>query len=241
MSGFENLKDIIPAGKLYDDLLSPSMKQIGQSLESVTKTAKFLLAPIEYAAAYRERWERYLQKVADNVKEENLIEGNPCIVVPTLEGMTLVEEDSILSEHFINLLSNSIDKTKQDLAHPAFPNLIKQLSKDEAVILFYLKKKPYSVKQQSDYFPDENMFRNKRTVYEEFPLHQLTFSDKIWFYMNHLNSLGLAGTWEFGEQEIIKDEITGIQTGVFINSRRKLTDFGELFTKSCTPDSFEGL
>ncbi len=237
----DDIKNIVPLDKVYDDALSPAMKQIGKSLESVAKTSRFLLAPFTYLAAQHDRWERYLQKVANKVETENLVEGQPQIVIPTLEGLSLAQENSLLSELFINLLANSIDKTKQDLAHPAFPNIIKQISHDEAVILFLLKKKGYKIKQQSDWVEEKHLFFNKRTIEEEFPLNKLNYPNNIWLYMNHLNSLNLAGTYQVGNQDIISDPTTGRQTGVYINNERRLIEFGWLFADACVPDNFEDL
>lgn len=237
----DDIKSIIPLDKVYDDALSPAMKQIGKSLESVAKTSRFLLAPFDYLASQHYRWERYLNRVSEKVKDENLIEGHPQIVIPTLEGLSLTYEKTLLSELFINLLANSIDKTKQDLAHPAFPNLIKQLSHDEAIVLFYLKKKAYKLRQRSDLNSEGTLFINKVTLEEEFPIDKLQYPNHIWLYMNHLNSLNLAGTWQVGNQESIYDPVTKRQTGVFINSERRLIEFGRLFVDSCVPDTFEDL
>ena len=156
----DEIKSLIPIDKVYEDALSPAMKQIGKSLESVAKTSRFLLAPFEYLSKQHDRWERHLEKVSQKVEKENLIEGHPQIVIPTLEGLSLTYENTLLSELFINLLANSIDKTKQEFAHPAFPNIIKQLSHDEAVILFYLKQKTYKIRQKSDYVEERNIFIN---------------------------------------------------------------------------------
>lgn len=237
----DEIKSLIPIDKVYEDTLSPAMKQIGKSLESVAKTSRFLLAPFEYLSKQHDRWERHLEKVAEKVEKENLIEGHPQIVIPTLEGLSLTYENTLLSELFINLLSNSIDKTKQEFAHPAFPNIIKQLSHDEAVILFYLKQKNYKIRQKSDYEEERKVFVNRNTVSEEFPLDKLLFPKNIWLNMNHLNSLNIAGTWQVGEQEIIRDELTKKQTGVFINSERRLTEFGNLFANACIPNEFAEL
>lgn len=234
----EEIKSIIPVDKVYEDALSPAMKQIGKSLESVAKTSRFLLAPFEYLSKQHDRWERYLNKVSEKVDKENLIEGHPQLVIPTLEGLSLTYENTLLSELFINLLAISIDKTKQEKAHPAFPNIIKQLSRDEAVILFYLKKRKYKIKQKSDWIEERRVFINKETIFEEFPLEKLDFPQNIWLNMNHLNSLNIAGTWQVGQQEIIMDEEQKNQIGVFINSERRLTEFGELFVKACIPDEF---
>lgn len=236
-----DISSIVPVDKVYEDALSPAMKQIGKSLESIAKTSRFLLAPFSYLAAQHDRWERYLQKVSERVEEENLIEGHPQIVIPTLEGLSLTYEDSLLSELFTNLLANSIDKTKQDLAHPAFPNIIKQISHDEAVILFLLKKQPYKIKQQSDWVEEKQLFFNKRTIFEGFPLSKLNYPQHIWLYMNHLNSLNLAGTYQVGNQEVIVNPDTRTQTGVYINSERRLIEFGFLFVDACVPDEFEGI
>lgn len=237
----EDIKSIVPVDKVYQDALSPAMQQIGKAIENVAKTSRFLLAPFDYLAAQHDRWERYLKKVSEKVESENLTEGHPQIVIPTLEGLSLTYENTLLSELFINLLSNSIDKTKQDLAHPAFPSIISQLSHDEAVVLFYLKKKNYNLRQRSDLNEDNTSFINKVLVEEEFPVERLQFPNHLWLYMDHLNSLNLAGTWQVGNQEYIHDPETRRQTGVFINSERRLIQFGYLFADSCIPDTFEDL
>jgi len=237
----EELKTIIPVEKVYEDALSPAMKQIGKSLESVAKTSRFLLAPFDYLAKQHDRWERYLEKVSLKVKDENLVEGHPQLVIPILEGLSLSYENTLLSELFINLLAISIDKTKQNFAHPAFPNIIKQLSHDEAVILFFLKKKNYKIKQKSDWNEEKHYFTNNDTIFEEFPLEKLDFPENIWLNMSHLNSLNIAGTWQVGQQEVIRDEETGIQIGVYINNERRLTDFGEVFVSACMPNEFNGI
>lgn len=99
------------------------MQQIGQAFERVAKTSRFLLAPFDFLASQHDRWERYLKKVAAKVNDENLVEGHPQLVIPTLEGLSLTYENTLLSELFVNLLANAIDKTKQDLAHPHFQTL----------------------------------------------------------------------------------------------------------------------
>lgn len=229
----------IPFDKVYDDALSPAMKQIGGALENAVKASRFILAPIDYIATYHKRWKRYLKKIAEKVDDKNLVEGHPQIVIPVLEGLILVYENTLLCELFINLLANSIDKTKQDLVHPAFPKIIQQLSHDEAVALYFLKKKSYKLKQQSDFNNDKHVFRNKRVVSDEFPSDKLQFPEHIFLYLDHLHSLNIAGTWQVGNQKSIVDKKTNIQTGVYINSERKLTEFGELFTASCVPDKFD--
>ncbi|MCG6146576.1 DUF4393 domain-containing protein [Leptospira bandrabouensis] len=228
----------IVAKEIYKDLLSPSVKEIGDILKNSTKVARFAFAGIDYLAAKHDRWKTFLEKVAGKVKEENLVEGHPQIIGPIIESMVYIENESIVGEMFSNLLARAIDKTSQDKAHPAFPKIIQQLSEDEAIILFYLKKKNYRVEQEWDLI--NNQVINLRTTKEEFPLTKLSFSEKIWMYMDHLNSLTIAGTWKTQNDIPIRNS-AGIQTGGRVISDRKLSEFGKLFADACIPDIFEAL
>ncbi|WP_442872767.1 Abi-alpha family protein [Chitinophaga sp. 212800010-3] len=67
------------------------------------------------------------------------------------------------------------------MAHPAFPNIIKQLSHDEAVILFLLKRKNYHIKQQSDWDCTEKGFFNQHSIEDDFPYDKLN-SQSIFLY-----------------------------------------------------------
>ncbi len=235
------LLKLIPPDELYKDTAQPALRQIGQSLEKVVKASRFLLAPLEYLAAQHNRWERYLERISKNVPEENMVQGAPQIIIPALEGLCYAQEGTLLSEFFLNLLSKAIDKTKLDLAHPAFSKIIQQLSTDEAIILYLLKKKPYRLREKADFDHEKHLFSNRHIIEDEFPLTKIVYADHMWLYMDHLHSLNLAGTWQIGNQESIMDEKNGIQIGVFINSERKLTPFGELFAQACIPNSFPGL
>ncbi len=223
--------------EVYKDLFQPSIRELGKVLQKVTKTARFVFAGFDYLAAKQDRWEKFLEDVSSKVKEDDLVEAHPQIVGPIIEGMIYTDNETLIGEMFAELLAKAIDKNKQDKAHPAFPKIIQQLSHDEAVILYYLKKRSYKVHQQWDL--NENKIESMRTILEEFPIDRLVFPDNIWMYMNHLNSLTIAGTWKYQQDEPIW--LNGRQTGGITKSERKLSDFGQLFGSACVPDKFNGL
>lgn len=231
----EDIAKIIPTEQVYKDAAQPAMRQIGGALEKGIKAARFLLAPLEYLAAQHDRWERYLERISNNVEADNMIEGHPQIVIPALEGLSICQEP-LITEMFINLLSKAIDKTNINQAHPAFAKIIQQLSADEALILFHLKKAFFKIKEQADFDHSKHLFFNRRTISEGFPVGVLAFASNVWMYFDHLHSLNLAGTWQIGNQETIIDPATKEQVGVYINSERRLTPFGQLFCNACVPD-----
>lgn len=230
----DKLSKLIPVDKLYDDLARPATREIGDILHNTTKVARFLFAPIDYLAKQQDRFQNYLKRIGDKVKEEDLVETSPRIVGEVFEALKYSEQQSILTELFLNLLAKSIDKTTQDKCHPAFPNIIKQLSPDEAVILFHLKQKCFELKQHSELDSEKMLFTSNNIVYNEFPVNALTNPVNFFIYMNHLNSLNLAGIWQKGNQ--IPTGSNGKQDGVDIFSEIRLTEFGILFVESVIPN-----
>jgi hypothetical protein len=73
-------------------------------------------------------------KIAD-IPEENLITPSPSVAVPALQGLSYTFEEPSLKEMFLNLLATASDSRQAGVAHPAFADIIKQLSRDEASIL----------------------------------------------------------------------------------------------------------
>lgn len=221
----------------YKDIFQPSAREIGDILRSTTKVARFIFAPLDYLSAQQDRWQKYLSRVSERVPEKNLVEGRPEIIGPVIEGIRYVDPDSLVGELFTQLLAGSVDKEKQDSMHPAFPKIIQQLSHDEAVILYYLKKQKYIVRQKWDFIKER--IENMRTDYEEFPIAKLSYPSNIWMYFDHLNSLTIAGTWKTRNDEPVVSG--GTQIGGIIHSERRLSDFGVLFAKACIPDEYQGI
>jgi len=237
--------------EVYKDLAQPSVWEIGKILQGITKVGRFAFAGFDYLAMKQDRWQKFLEIIGTKVDEENLIDAQPQIVGPIIESMVYTDVESLIGEMFAELLARSIDKTNQDKAHPAFPQIIRQLSHDEAVILFLLKKKVYKVDQKWDLIG--NRSENMKTIKEEFPLDKLNYPDNLWIYMEHLNNLALAGTWKTQNDIPLYDNKSytegsgalqvsypsGKQTGGIVKSERRLTDFGRLFANACVPDDYK--
>jgi len=131
------LNSLIP--KVYDDVISPSAKEIGRSLVVVVKTVNIALAPMRGLVWGYERIEEFLvNKVAeklDGVPEGEIVTPSTHIAVPTIEALRYCAEDETLRELFANLLASSMVKDTLKSSHPSFVEIIKQLTGDEAMIL----------------------------------------------------------------------------------------------------------
>lgn len=236
MTWLEDIGKVVPIAEVYRDVAQPAAREVGEALGNAAKVARFALAPVDYLAAQHQRWKRYLERVAEKVPEERRVEAHPQLAGPVFAGLQYVEETSINAELFLNLLARAIDRERMSEAHPAFAHLITQLSPDEALILFHLKRRSFSFRQHAVYRQESSTFEARATTHNEFPLNELVFPGNFGLYMDHLHSLNLAGIWQDGNQEPIMDGATSRQTGVNIKSVIALESFGKMFAQSCVPD-----
>jgi hypothetical protein len=73
-------------------------------------------------------------KIAD-IPEEHLITPPASVAVPALLGLSYTFEEPSLKDLYLNLLTTASDDRSAGQAHPAFADIIKQLSSSEAQLL----------------------------------------------------------------------------------------------------------
>ncbi len=239
----DKIKDIVPIDKVYEDLLRPSMKEAGDIVKNVIKAARCLLIPLDLLSAQQDRFQNYLKRIVENVDEENLVNAPARIVGKVYEELKYLEQDSILTELFLNLLTISINKTQQSKVHPAFPTIISQLAPYEAVILFYLNKQSFELKEYMNLDIQKNIFTDKKILYnkllDKFKSDKLDIKEEyIYIYIDHLTSLNIISAMQKGNQVPVFDD-TGKQIGLEIYYNIELTVFGKLFASVVIPNNLE--
>ena len=86
-----------------------------------------------------ESFKQELDSKINKVPIENIVEAEMHIIGPTLESSKYYFEKEDLRNMFTSLIASSIDKTKSNLIHPSFVEIIKQLSTFDAQTLIDLK------------------------------------------------------------------------------------------------------
>ena len=79
-------------------------------------------------------------KIAD-IPDENLITPAVSVAVPALQGLSYTFEEPNLKELYLNLLATASDNRQASQAHPAFAEIIKQLTPTEAKLLHAMLEK----------------------------------------------------------------------------------------------------
>ncbi len=134
------ITDLVP--QLYQDLLQPSIQEVGKGLVHVAKAVTIATAPFEATVwgydKMRELVKATMTKKLAKVPPENIVTPALNIAGPVLTNYAFVSGIEELREMYENLLATSMSREKCALAHPAYCQVIQQLSSDEAILIKHL-------------------------------------------------------------------------------------------------------
>jgi|APLak6261658528_1056013.scaffolds.fasta_scaffold03763_2 hypothetical protein len=135
----DSVTGLVNAVPIYEDLIQPAAQELGKSLGTVAKAVNVALAPVSVMIwGYDQISDFISTKVAErlkNVPPENIITPKPNVAGPALESLRYTGHEPSLSDLYANLLAAAMDKETASGAHPAFVEIIKQLTPDEAKLV----------------------------------------------------------------------------------------------------------
>jgi hypothetical protein len=148
----ENLKNATGSVALLGEVVrvagdNPHVREagceLGKAVLTVTKTINNCLLPlaafnfgVEKAKKYfAEQFPNDMARKAAKIPAEEIVEPKASIAGPALQGLAFCHEEQDLKEMYLNLLASAMDGRMADSAHPAFVEIIKQLSSKEATLL----------------------------------------------------------------------------------------------------------
>lgn len=131
--------EIIKAVPVYEDAVQPVAKEIGKALKTLGGAINVALLPLETMVygynIIKVELENRLETRLKRVLPENIIAPPLQVVGPLLEKYKYVHNNRELSQMFVSLLANAMDKDRVQNAHPSFVNIISELSPDEAKLV----------------------------------------------------------------------------------------------------------
>jgi Abortive infection alpha len=126
--------------ELYRDTLQPAAKEVGTALGRAIRIA---LAPIRGLAWTWERAEAWLEDTVEQrlsnrrIEPERVVSPPPQIAAGIIRGVQAAgpEVDETLREMFASLLATAMNADSVVRAHPAFAEILSQITADEARLL----------------------------------------------------------------------------------------------------------
>lgn len=255
----DSVKGVVEAVPIYPDMIQPAAKELSKGLVTIAKAVNLALAPLEGIVwGYEKIKSIFIPKVEErlkNVPPENIVTPKINVAGPIVEALRYTGSEEVLSDMYANLLAASMDKATATTAHPAFTEIIKQLTPDEAKLIALFPSDPFmpliDIRQQSKLQPEEGhvtLIANYSTLGDMAGCEHL---DLVPAYIDNLIRLGLmeipAGLWY--SRSDIYDELENSKTVKSIKSaiekkdpakevrfQRKfliITSLGKQFAKVC--------
>lgn len=117
--------------------------QIGKVAVTLTKALNNCLLPIAAVNYAFDRAKGYfastfgddLKEATKHIPAEALVEPKPSLAGPALQGLAFSHEEPPLKSLYLELLATAMDGREAEQAHPAFVEVIRQLTANEAIQL----------------------------------------------------------------------------------------------------------
>lgn len=237
---------------VYADLAHKPFQSVGDMANTVISFVhNFLFFPMQkyniYAQDKLDKYGQELERRAKSVPEENLVQPRVNILGPTVDGLKYNLDEEYIKEMFTNILISEIDDRKQNKVLPAYIEIVKQLSKDDAQLLKFFKdyynrnypimklKTKYTNEEGYIYISNNVLLITDDTMTDEWinsviidnllrlKLIDITFSEHVVnteVYSNAFKKVGFSPMKDGEELDYAKGLL-------------KITDFGQNFIEIC--------
>ncbi len=186
----------VPVEKIYDDGFRSAVIEVGLGLK---RAVKLVLAPVTALAWGYDKIAAYLDSAipayfeSRNIGEEKIISPDIAVAIPAIEAMRYTKDE--IRTKLLNLLGASMNSDTAEFVHPAFVEILKQMTPDEAKLLNQLPREflyePIMdiavAKPQTDGV--FTLFSSVGVIGEE---AHCEFPDKTPLYLTNLTRLGLV-------------------------------------------------
>lgn len=143
----EEIKDGIANKLLTEASTNPDLRAAGSNvgkaaltLSQTLNTCLLPLAALNFAVDsardyFNESFSSDLEAKAGAIAPENLTKPKASVAGPALQGLAFSHDEESLRDLYLSLISSAMNMETADEVHPAFAEIIRQLSGDEALLL----------------------------------------------------------------------------------------------------------
>lgn len=125
--------------EIYKDAIQPAVQPIGQLISYPTRLIRLAFSPLEkWLIGSEESLRLAVNMVAektDRLPEDKIAPLEPNIAIPAVMQLSYCENSSDIRNLYANLLATSMNADRKWTVHPAYVEIIKQLTPDEAKYL----------------------------------------------------------------------------------------------------------
>lgn len=132
----------VDGNKVYDDAIAPLAHPTAQTLGLIPRAIKAAFAPLEKWILQKEYSIRETQillaKKLESTDSHKIVAPEPYIAVPAIQAISYSMDHKGIRDMYASLLAKAMNSDFRDDVHPAFVDIIKQLSPSDAQFFRYL-------------------------------------------------------------------------------------------------------
>lgn len=143
-TGLDKLADNLSSAiktvpEFYEDGLKSATQESGKTLTLIPRTINAVLAPLQQWIAQKEynvaETEKLLSQKLEAVDYKKIVTPEPYVAVPAIQAISYSMDSETLRNLYANLLAKSMNSDTKDMVHPAFVDIIKQLTPNDVYVL----------------------------------------------------------------------------------------------------------
>lgn len=132
--------------EIYDDGLKSTAQESGKTLALIPRTINAALAPLRQWIAQKEynvaETEKLLAQKLEHVGEDKIVTPDAYVAVPAIQAISYSMNSEELRNLYANLLAKAMNSDTKDMVHPAFVEIVKQMSPMDAKIFSIIMQSP---------------------------------------------------------------------------------------------------
>lgn len=127
------------APTFYEDALQPTVQETGKILALIPQTIEAALLPLRKWNIEREykfaETKKLLEQKLENIDPEKIVTPESYVAVPAIQAISYSMDSAELRNLYANLLAKAMNSDTKNQVHPAFVEIIKQMSPIDAKVL----------------------------------------------------------------------------------------------------------
>lgn len=120
------------APTLYEDALQPTVQEVGKIVERIPRAINAAFSGLDKWILNKENsideTKKLLELKLQNIDPEKIVEPDAYVAVPTIQAISYSMNSDELRNLYANLLAKAMNSDTKEHVHPAFVDIIKQLS-----------------------------------------------------------------------------------------------------------------
>jgi hypothetical protein len=239
---------------VYGDALAPAMRRLGAEIELVPRAIHLALTPLRGLLWGMEQIEAMIATIVANkmkgVDPSKIVEPPLNVVGPAFESLKYAGHDESLREMYANLIASAMNADTRDSTHPAFAEIIRQMTPLDAHVIRYLASENalplLTIKYSEPGTEGEQRLVEDFTIIDDFARG---VPGSIQTSIGNLRRLGLAATppmvslaaeeaymplWDHPDIVALRASCASLGRHVFMERRYlAITSFGRVFSNVC--------